>query len=278
MREIDVREITKAVCDAFLKANTDVIKVRDFLCDIKDREKSQTGKIIIDQLIENANIAKDLSIPSCQDTGMAVVFCRVGRDVHISGGGLEDAVNAGVRIAYDKGRFRKSVVDPITRENTKDNTPAIIHWEFAEGDRVEITVLPKGFGSENMSAIGMLTPAVGLEGVLDFIVETVKTRGANACPPLVVGVGIGGTFEKCALMAKHSLMRDLGSANEDGELQKLEELLLDRINSLDIGPMGLGGNITALGVFIEKYPTHIAGLPVAVNMMCHALRHERVVL
>lgn len=278
MREIDTIAISEAIKSAFLKANTDVIKVRDYLKSIKYKESSSTGKIVIDQLIENADVAKNLSIPSCQDTGMAVVFCRIGTDVHISGGSIEEAINCGVRSAYDEGRFRKSVVDPLSRENTKDNTPAIVHYELVPGDKLELTVLPKGFGSENMSEIGMLTPSYGLNGVLDFIVNVVKNKGANACPPLVVGVGIGGTFEKCALMSKHSLLRELGSTNEDKSLIELESQLLERINKLDIGPMGLGGNITALNVFIEKYPTHIAGLPVAVNMMCHALRHERVVL
>lgn len=278
MKTLTYEQIRQAVKDAFLKANTDVTRVRDYLETVKDREESDTGKMIIGQLIENANVAKELSIPSCQDTGMAVVFCEMGSGVEVTGGEIEDAINDGVRDAYTEGRFRKSVVDPISRENTKDNTPAIVHYTIVKGDELKLTVLPKGFGSENMSEIGMLTPAVGLEGVLDFIVNVVKNKGANACPPLVVGVGIGGTFEKCALMSKHSLMRDLGSVNEDCELAKLEEQLLDRINALDIGPMGLGGKVTALGVFIEKHPTHIAGLPVAVNMMCHALRHERVVL
>lgn len=278
MRTIKCEDISKAVEKAFLTANTDVIKVRDYLCDVKCNETSATGKIIIDQLIENANVAKELNIPSCQDTGMAVVFCNIGSEVVIEGGQLSDAINKGVRDAYVLGRLRKSVVDPITRENTRDNTPAIIHYDIVPGDKLELTVLPKGFGSENMSEVAMLTPAVGLDGVLDFIVDVVKRKGANACPPLVVGVGIGGTFEKCTLMSKHSLARDLGSVNENAELAKLEEQLLERINQLDIGPMGLGGKITALAVFIEKYPTHIAGLPVAVNMMCHALRHERVVL
>lgn len=278
MKEITYEQIKDSVKNAFLTANTDVIKVRDYLDGIKDKEESSTGKIILNQLISNANLAHELGIPSCQDTGMSVVFCNIGTDVAVIGGAIEDAINDGVREAYEIGHFRKSVVDPISRENTKDNTPAIVHYSVTEGNKLELTVLPKGFGSENMSEIVMLTPAAGLEGALDFIVDVVRRKGANACPPLVVGVGIGGTFEKCALMAKHSLIRELGSVNEDKELAELEEQLLERINALDIGPMGLGGKITALGVFIEKHPTHIAGLPVAVNIMCHALRHERVLL
>lgn len=278
MKTVTYEQIKEAVKEAFISANTDVIKVRDYLKPLEDKEESATGKMVIRQIIENADIAKNLGIPSCQDTGMAVVFCNVGNDVCVSGGDLEDAINDGVRSAYLEQSFRKSVVDPITRENTGDNTPAIIHYSVISGDTLELTVLPKGFGSENMSEIAMLTPTAGLDGVLNFIVDVVKRKGANACPPLVVGVGIGGTFEKCALMSKHSLTRDLGSINEDKKLASLEEQLLERINTLNIGPMGLGGKITALGVFIEKHPTHIAGLPVAVNIMCHALRHERVVL
>ncbi|MBQ9625087.1 MAG: fumarate hydratase [Clostridia bacterium] len=278
MKEISANKITEAVKTALLKANTDLTATAPFLKAARDNESNPIGREVLNQLVENVETAKVLNIPSCQDTGMAVVFCSLGQNVHISGGGIEEAINKGVRLAYKEGGFRKSVLDPLTRINTKDNTPAIVHYTITDGDNLELWVLPKGFGSENMSEIAMLTPAAGLDGVLDFIVDVVKRKGANACPPLFIGVGIGGTFEKCALLAKHSLLREPGSLNKDGELNKLEQQLLDRINKLDIGPMGLGGKATAMGVFIEKYPTHIAGLPVAVNIMCHALRHERVVL
>lgn len=280
MRTLKVSEITEAVKEMCIEANH--FLTEDMKCALEEAaltEESILGRQILEQLQENLRIAGDDRIPICQDTGMAVIFVEVGQEIYFEGGTLTEAIQEGVRKGYQEGFLRKSVVkEPLIRENTRDNTPAVIHYDIVSGDRVKITVAPKGFGSENMSEIVMLTPAAGLEGALDFIVDVVRRKGANACPPLVVGVGIGGTFEKCALMAKHSLIRELGSVNEDKELAELEEQLLERINALDIGPMGLGGKITALGVFIEKHPTHIAGLPVAVNIMCHALRHERVLL
>ena len=233
------------------------------------------GRQILGQLQENLQIAKEKSIPICQDTGMAVVFMKIGQEVHIAGRSLEDAVNEGIRQGYVEGYLRKSVVgDPIERINTEDNTPGVIHYEIVPGDKVEITVAPKGFGSENMSRVVMLKPADGLDGVKDVILETVKLAGPNACPPVVVGVGIGGTFEKCALLAKKALTRELGSHNSIPYVKELEEEMLDKINALGIGPAGLGGSTTALGINIETYPTHIAGLPVAVNMCCHVNRHK----
>lgn len=278
MNNIDAIRITQAVEAAFLKANIDVKSVGTYLKSIENQETSSIGKEIIHQIIENADISLENAMPACQDTGMAVVFVEIGQDVHVENGNLTEAINQGVRNAYKKGYFRKSVVDPLSRINTKDNTPAIIHYDIVPGETIKITALPKGFGSENMSDIAMLTPAAGKQGVLDFILKTVKEKGANACPPLVVGVGIGGTFEKCAILSKKSLMRNLNQSSPDPELAEMEEFLLTEINKLGIGPMGLGGKISALAVFIEKFPTHIAGLPVAVNMMCHSLRHETVVV
>ena len=242
-------------------------------------ENSEIGKKILSQLEENMEIAEREQIPICQDTGMAVVFIKIGQEVHITGGSLEDAINQGVREGYTEGYLRKSVVkDPLIRENTKDNTPAIIHYEIIPGDKVEITVAPKGFGSENMSRVCMLKPADGIEGVKNAVIETVKLAGPNACPPVVVGVGIGGTFEKCALLAKKALTRDINSESSIEYVAELENELLDEINNLNIGPGGLGGKITALGVNIETYPTHIAGLPVAINMCCHVNRHKKRIL
>ena len=237
-------------------------------------EESPLGRQILGQLQENLQIAGEDMIPICQDTGMAVVFVKVGQEVHITGGGLTDAVNEGVRQGYVDGYLRKSVVkDPIYRENTKDNTPAVIHYDIVPGDKVEIIVAPKGFGSENMSRVFMLKPADGIEGVKEAILTAVKDAGPNACPPMVVGVGIGGTFEKCAFLAKKALTRNLHEKPEKEYVRNLEEEMLEKINRLGIGPGGLGGTKTALAVNIETYPTHIAGLPVAVNICCHVNRH-----
>ena len=239
-----------------------------------DTEQSPLGRQILDQLQDNLKIAAEDMIPICQDTGMAVVFLKVGQDVHFEGGSLEDAVNEGVRQGYVEGFLRKSVVgDPIIRENTKDNTPAVIHYSIVPGDKVEIKVAPKGFGSENMSRVFMLKPADGIEGVKNAILTAVRDAGPNACPPMVVGVGIGGTFEKCALMAKEALTREAGSHSEIPWVKNLEEEMLDTVNKLGIGPGGLGGTTTALAVNVNTYPTHIAGLPVAVNICCHVNRH-----
>lgn len=244
-----------------------------------ETEKSPLGRQILNQLQENLQIAGDEMIPICQDTGMAVVFVKAGQDVHFEGGSLTEAIHEGVRNGYVNGFLRKSVVkDPIYRENTKDNTPAVIHYEITEGDRVEITLAPKGFGSENMSRVFMLKPADGIEGVKEAILTAVKDAGPNACPPMVIGVGIGGTFEKCALMAKHALTRNLKEESPVPYVRELEKEMLEKINRLGIGPGGLGGTVTAFAVNIETYPTHIAGLPVAVNICCHVNRHVHRVI
>lgn len=244
-----------------------------------DQEESPLGRQILNQLQENLQIAGDDMIPICQDTGMAVVFVKLGQEVHIEGGSLTDAINQGVHDGYVDGFLRKSVVkDPIERENTKDNTPAVIHYEIVEGDTLDITLAPKGFGSENMSRVFMLKPADGIEGVKEAILTAVRDAGPNACPPMVVGVGIGGTFEKCALMAKHALTRNLEEQSEIPYVRELEQEMLEKINCLGIGPGGLGGTVTALAVNIETYPTHIAGLPVAINICCHVNRHAHRVL
>jgi fumarate hydratase subunit alpha len=238
------------------------------------KERSPLGKQILEQLDENLVIAGEDMIPICQDTGMAVVFLKIGQEVFIEGGSLTDAVNQGVREGYVNGYLRKSVVrDPIERENTRDNTPAVIHYDIVPGDQIEIMVAPKGFGSENMSRVFMLKPADGIDGVKNAVLTAVKDAGPNACPPMVIGVGIGGTFEKCALMAKHALTRNLQEESPILYVRELEKELLDKINGLGIGPGGLGGTVTALAVNIETYPTHIAGLPVAVNICCHVNRH-----
>ncbi len=243
------------------------------------REQSPLGRKLLGQLQENLEIAASERIPICQDTGMAVVFVKLGQDVHIEGGSLTDAINRGVRDGYTEGYLRKSVVkDPIERENTGDNTPAVVHYEIVEGDKLDITFAPKGFGSENMSRVFMLKPADGIEGVKSAILTAVRDAGPNACPPMVVGVGIGGTFEKCALMAKHALTRDLNEKTPEGYVRELEKEMLEKINALGIGPGGFGGTVTAFAVNIETYPTHIAGLPVAVNICCHANRHVHRIL
>ena len=280
MRIINVNTITQNIKDMCIKANHFLAEDMDqAMKHALDTEQSPLGRQILDQLQDNLKIAAEDMIPICQDTGMAVVFIKVGQEVHITGGNLEDAINQGVREGYTEGYLRKSVVkDPLIRENTKDNTPAIIHYEIVQGDKVEITVAPKGFGSENMSRVCMLKPADGIEGVKNAVIETVKLAGPNACPPVVVGVGIGGTFEKCAMLAKKALTRDINSESSIEYVAELEKELLDEINNLNIGPGGLGGKITALGVNIETYPTHIAGLPVAINMCCHVNRHKKRIL
>ena len=280
MREVSTDEITKNIKEMCIEANYILSDdVKNKIINSAAVENSEIGKKILSQLEENMEIAEREQIPICQDTGMAVVFIKVGQEVHITGGNLEDAINQGVREGYTEGYLRKSVVkDPLIRENTKDNTPAIIHYEIIPGDKVEITVAPKGFGSENMSRVCMLKPADGIEGVKNAVIETVKLAGPNACPPVVVGVGIGGTFEKCALLAKKALTRDINSESRIEYIAELEKELLDEINKLNIGPGGLGGKITAFGVNIETYPTHIAGLPVAINMCCHVNRHKKRIL
>lgn len=280
MRTIKTEEITKNIKEMCIEANYKLSSdVKDKIYTQAEQEKSQLGKQILEQLKENMSIAESENIPICQDTGMAVVFMKVGQEIHFEGGSIEDAINEGVRQGYVEGYLRKSVVkDPIDRVNTKDNTPAVIHYELVPGDKVEITVAPKGFGSENMSRVIMLKPADGIEGVKKEILETVKLAGPNACPPVVVGVGIGGTFEKCALLAKKALTREIGSHNSIPYVKELEEEMLEKINELKIGPGGLGGTTTALGINIETYPTHIAGLPLAINMCCHVNRHKKRIL
>lgn len=274
--EIITETIKKMCIEANYSLSSDMVKA---MRKAEEKEESVLGKQILAQLQDNLEIAASDMIPICQDTGMAVVFLEVGQDVHFEGGSFEDAVNEGVRRGYTEGFLRKSVVgDPILRENTKDNTPAVIHTRIVEGDRVKITVAPKGFGSENMRRVFMLKPAEGLEGVKNAILTAVKDAGPNACPPLVVGVGIGGTFEKCALMAKKALTREVGKHSDIPYVRKLEEEMLEKINCLGIGPGGLGGTVTALAVNVNTYPTHIAGLPVAVNICCHVNRHTVCVL
>ena len=275
IRTINIKEITTNIKEMCIEAN-------HFLSEDMERamkqaektEQSPLGKQILEQLEENLQIAADDMIPICQDTGMAVIFLEIGQDVHLQGGSLEDAVNEGVRQGYVEGFLRKSVVkDPLIRENTKDNTPAVIHYKIVEGSQVKIKVAPKGFGSENMSRVFMLKPADGIEGVKEAVLTAVKEAGPNACPPMVVGVGIGGTFEKCALMAKEALTREVGTHSDIPYVKEMEEELLAKINSLGIGPGGLGGTTTALAININTYPTHIAGLPVAINICCHVNRH-----
>lgn len=275
IRTIRVEEITKNIKEMCIEANHFLSPdMAEAMKCAEKNEETPLGKQILEQLQENLKIAGEDMIPICQDTGMAVVFLEIGQDVHLEGGALEDAVNEGVRQGYVEGYLRKSVVgDPLIRENTKDNTPAVLHTRIVDGDQVKIKVAPKGFGSENMSRVFMLKPAEGIEGVKDAVLTAVKDAGPNACPPMVVGVGIGGTFEKCALMAKEALTREVGSHSEIEYVKELEEELLTKINSLGIGPGGLGGTTTALAVNINTYPTHIAGLPVAVNICCHVNRH-----
>lgn len=280
MREINVSEVTKNVSELCIKANHFLAPdMKNALALAAKSEEAPLGKQILSQLQENLKIAESDMIPICQDTGMAVVFMEIGQDVHFTGGKLEDAINEGVRRGYVDGFLRKSVVsDPIERVNTKDNTPAVIHYDIVEGDKVKITLAPKGFGSENMSRVFMLKPADGIEGVKAAVLTAVKDAGPNACPPMVVGVGIGGTFEKCAILAKKALTRPAGEHSDIPYVKDLEIELLDKINKTGIGPGGLGGSTTAFAVNVLTYPTHIAGLPVAVNICCHVNRHVTAVI
>ena len=275
IREINVKELTENISEMCIQANHYLSPDMDAcMKEAVQTEKSELGRKILNQLQENLEIADKEMIPICQDTGMAVIFMEIGQDVHFVGGDFEEAVNEGVRRGYVDGYLRKSVVkDPLIRENTKDNTPAILHTKIVQGDKVRITLAPKGFGSENMSRIFMLKPADGIEGVKNAILTAVKDAGPNACPPMVIGVGIGGTFEKCALLAKQALTRPVNEHSDIPYVKDLEEEMLTRINKLGIGPGGLGGTTTALAVNINTYPTHIAGLPVAINICCHVNRH-----
>lgn len=279
MREISVSKITEALREMSMQAN--FVLSKDILNSLKvnfEKEESPIGKSVLSDILTNASIAKEKSVPMCQDTGMAVVFLEIGQDVHLIDGNLKAAVDEGIRQGYKEGYLRKSVVkDPLIRENTNDNTPAIIHIDIVDGEKIKVVLAPKGFGSENMSRSVMLKPSDGVKGVEEFIVETVSMAGPNPCPPIVVGVGIGGTLEKAALIAKKALTRDINESNELKHISELEERMIKRINELGIGPQGLGGNTTALGINIDVYPTHIAGLPVVVNINCHAARHvERI--
>lgn len=275
IRTVDTKIITENVKEMCIEANHYLSKDMDIaMKNAVTTEKSELGRKILNQLQDNLKIADEEMIPICQDTGMAVIFLEVGQDVHFEGEAIEDAINEGVRQGYTEGYLRKSVVkDPLIRENTKDNTPAVIHYSIVPGDKVKITIAPKGFGSENMSRVFMLKPADGIEGVKDAVLTAVKDAGPNACPPMVVGVGIGGTFEKCAILAKKALTRTVGEHSDIPYVKDMEEELLGKINRLGIGPGGLGGTTTALAVNINTYPTHIAGLPVAVNICCHVNRH-----
>ena len=280
MREININEIIDLVSQLCIDANCFLNKdIEEAFYRSLDAEDSPVGKSVINTLIENAVIAREEQVPICQDTGMAVVFIELGMDAHISGGNLEWAINEGVRRGYTKGFLRKSVVrDPVDRVNTNDNTPAVIHYSVVDGDRIKITIAPKGFGSENMSALKMLTPADGIEGIKKFVVNTVSEAGGNPCPPIIAGVGVGGTMEKCAFLSKKALLRPLGTKNPDPFWNEVEMELLERINDLGIGPGGFGGRTTALGVHIESFATHIAGLPVAVNIGCHVTRHAEGII
>lgn len=280
MRSIHVDKITASVKKLCMEVN--YVAGQDIVSAIKvsaETEASPIGRNILNQIIENASLAKEKQMPICQDTGMVIVFLTVGQDVHFEGGSVTDAINEGVRQGYEEGFLRKSVVsDPLIRVNTGDNTPAVIHYELVPGDQVKIELSPKGFGSENMSQIHMLKPADGVEGVKEAIIRTVDEAGGNACPPLIVGVGIGGSFEKSAILAKRALLRNLNDHSELDHIRAIEEDVLRKVNQLGIGPQGLGGNTTALAIHIETYPTHIAGLPVAVNISCHVTRHGKVIL
>jgi len=280
VREIPAERISEAVAELCVRANyclgEDVLGALE---EALDREESELGRWALEQVVRNARIAREGKFPLCQDTGLAVVFVRIGQDVRVTGGSLEEAVQEGVRRGYREGYLRKSVVrDPLRRENTGDNTPAVVHYRIVPGNGLEITLMAKGAGSENMSGVRMLTPADGAEGVKAFVVEQVRQAGANPCPPVIVGVGIGGTLERCALLAKEALLRPVGRRNPDPFYAEMEEELLTRINALGIGPQGFGGKVTALDVHIEAEPCHIASLPVAVNIQCHAARHATVML
>lgn len=280
MRTVNTSEITRAVRDLCIGANyhlgEDIIsRIRQ----MRETERTPLARDILDKMLENLDASKQLNIPICQDTGMAIVFIELGQDVHLEGDLLEDAVNEGVRQGYEQGYLRKSVVaDPILRGNTNDNTPAVLHLSLVPGDQVHITVAPKGFGSENMSQLRMFTPSVTEQEIIDWVTDCVRTAGSNPCPPVVVGVGIGGSFEKCAYLAKKALLRPINQHNEKEYYAQLEEKMLEDINRLGIGPQGFGGDTTALGLNIETWPTHIAGLPVAVNISCHVTRHQSIML
>ncbi|MBY0754729.1 fumarate hydratase [Clostridium sardiniense] len=280
MREISVNKIRDSVRDLCISSNYYIgSDVKDSLINYRDRENYPIAKEVLGKIVENADISKNENMPMCQDTGMACIFLEVGQDVHFIDGDIEEAINEGVRRGYEEGYLRKSVVkDPIDRVNTKDNTPAVIYYNLVKGDKVKVTVAPKGFGSENMSKIAMLKPSDGLEGVKKFILKTVEEAGPNPCPPMIVGVGIGGTFDKAAYLSKKALLRPINEENKNEFYAQLEKDLLKDINSLGIGPQGFGGLTTALGINIEVYPTHIAGLPVAVNISCHATRHKEAVI
>ncbi len=279
MREIKTEQIIQAVRDLFIDANCnlgeDVLAAFDRAI---EKDESPVAREVIRELKENARIARDEQSPICQDTGLAVLFVEVGQDVHVVGGDLKTAINEGVRKGYGEGYLRKSACHPFTRANTKDNTPAVIHFDIVPGDRIRIVAVPKGGGAENMSRVDMLSPSAGLEGVKDFVVKRIESSGSNPCPPTVVGVGIGGTFERSAILAKKALTRRIGERNPDPELSKVEVEVLERINKLGIGPMGYGGNTTSLDVFFEVEPCHIASLPVAVNVQCHATRHKEAMI
>lgn len=280
MREISVNKIRDSVRDLCISSNYYIgSDVKDSLINYRDRENYPIAKEVLGKIVENADISKNENMPMCQDTGMACIFLEVGQDVHFIDGDIEEAINEGVRRGYEEGYLRKSVVkDPIDRVNTKDNTPAVIYYNLVKGDKVKVTVAPKGFGSENMSKIAMLKPSDGLEGVKKFILKTVEEAGPNPCPPMIIGVGIGGTFDKAAYLSKKALLRPINEENKNEFYAQLEKDLLKDINSLGIGPQGFGGLTTALGINIEVYPTHIAGLPVAVNISCHATRHKEAVI
>jgi len=279
IREISSKKIIEVVRDLCIDANynlgDDVLRAFDKAI---EAEESATGREVLKELKENARIAREEKAPICQDCGLAVIFIEIGQDVHITGGDLNEAINEGVRQGYKDGYLRKSACHPFTRKNTGDNTPAIIHIQIVPGDRMKIVFAPKGGGAENMSRVTMLTPAVGVEGVKDFVVNRVKESGSNPCPPTVIGVGIGGTFERSAILAKKAILREIGNRNPDPELASIEEEILTRINRLGIGPMGYGGNTTSLDVFLEIEPCHIASLPVAVNIQCHAARHKEAII
>ena len=279
MRKITSTQITDAIANLCITANIDADEsIRKAVCQARDIETSALAKNALNMILENMDIAEAERMPICQDTGMVIVFIEIGQDVHVTGN-LSDAVHEGVRRGYRDGYLRASVVkDPISRENTKDNTPAVIHYNIVPGDKVAITVMPKGFGSENKSAIKMLTPSAGVEGIIDFVVDTVKAAGSSPCPPIVVGVGVGGTMEKAALLSKQALILDILEQNPDPYWAEIEKQLLEKINALNIGAAGFKGTATALGVRVLTYPTHIAGLPVAVNIGCHVSRHKGVTL
>ena len=280
MREIDVSIIEKAVEELFISANAELpVTLENLIKSSKEKETNATAKNIFCDMCKNLDVARENEIPICQDTGMAVLFMEIGQEVHFSGGSLNDAINNGVRKAYLDGKMRCSIVkDPILRGNTNDNTPALVHYSIVNGDKIKLTAAPKGFGSENMSKIKMFTPSATEEDIINFVVDVVKTADANPCPPVVLGVGIGSDFEGCAILSKRALIRDISIPNENAYYKELEDKILNEVNKLNIGPQGFGGDITALKVNIETAPTHIAGLPVAVNVGCHVTRHKSVVL